>query len=293
MNLVSMTGFGQGEISGSDFRITVEIKTFNSRFLDVNVRLPKELLHLEMFVRSIVKEKIIRGRVEVFMNLQTIEGSAFEINRDVVASYQAAADVLRKEFRIDGELTFPVLLQLPGVLEARSFSFLRDAVTFQGSARNGVLAALDAVNRMRLDEGRLLENELLNRIGESEGLLKQIEALIEPAKQAYRERLWQRVQEHADIDRLDADRITQEVVIFAERGDLTEEILRLRSHFGQFRSLVRSGREVGKKLDFLLQEMNRETNTILSKSLHHKISELGVVLKAEVEKLREQVQNVE
>ncbi len=293
MNLVSMTGFGQGEISGPDFRITVEIKTFNSRFLDINVRLPKELLHLEMFVRNIVKEKVIRGRVEIFINLQTTEGGVFQVNRDVVASYQELADSLKKEFQINGELTFPLLLQLPGVLEERSSSFLRDAEAFRGLARDGLLVALDAANRMRLEEGRLLEEELLDHISQAEGLLQQIESLIEPAKQAYRERLWQRVQEHTDVDKLDADRITQEVVIFAERGDLTEEILRLRSHFEQFRSLVGQGREVGKKLDFLLQEMNRETNTILSKSLHHKISELGVVLKAEVEKLREQVQNVE
>lgn len=293
MNLVSMTGFGQSEISGSDYRVTIEIKTFNSRFLDINIRLPKELLYLEMFVRGVIKEKVIRGRVEVFLNLQTTGGSVYQINRDVVASYQALADSLRRDFRIDGELDFATLLQLPGVLGAGSLSFLRDAESFQEQTRGGLIVALDAVTRMRLEEGRQLEAELQSRISNAETLLQQVESFIEPAKQTYRQRLWQRLQEHTDIAKLDQDRINQEVVIFAERGDLTEEILRLRSHFQQFRSLIQQGREVGKKLDFLLQEMNRETNTILSKSLHHKISELGVVLKAEVEKVREQVQNIE
>ncbi|HEV8132409.1 MAG TPA: YicC/YloC family endoribonuclease [Acidobacteriota bacterium] len=292
MNLASMTGFGQGDISGADFQISFEIKTFNSRFLDINVRLPKELLHMEMFVRNVVKEKVARGRVEVFINLQTTEGGFYQINRDVVASYQELAKTLNRDFQIGGSLTFAILLQLPGVIETRSPSFPQ-AEVFEEQARKGLLAALDAVKRMRLEEGRQLAAELLNRISQAEELLQQIESLIEPAKQAYRERLWQRLQEHTDAGKLDVDRITQEVVIFAERGDITEEILRLRSHIEQFRSLIRDGCEVGKTLDFLLQEMNRETNTILSKNLHHKISELGVLLKAEVEKLREQVQNVE
>ncbi|HEY2933189.1 MAG TPA: YicC/YloC family endoribonuclease [Acidobacteriota bacterium] len=293
MALRSMTGFGQSEFSGPDYRITLEIKTFNSRFLDINVRLPKELQHLEMFVRSVVKEQVIRGRVEVFVNLQTTEAGLYQINREVVASYKALADALKEEFRIDGELTFGTVLQLPGVLELRTPSFSRDAENFQQQMRGGLSQTLAAVNQMRIEEGRLLAEELLTRLDESQKLLSGIESYIEPGKQAFRDRLGQRLQEHLDSVHIDHDRISQEVVMFAERGDITEEITRLRSHFGQFRDLVTQGREVGKKLDFLLQEMNRESNTILSKSLHHKISELGVLLKAEVEKLREQVQNVE
>jgi len=288
-----MTGFGQSEFSGPDYRVTVEIKTFNSRFLDINVRLPKELQHLEMFVRSVVKDKVIRGRVEVFLNLQTSEAGVYQVNRDAVASYKKLADMLKEEFRIDGELTFGTVLQLPGVLELRTPSFSRDAESFQKQMRRGLSDTLIAVNEMRREEGRLLAQELLKRLDESETLLSGIESHVEPGKQAFRDRLGQRLQEHLDSTHLDPDRLIQEVVIFAERGDITEEITRLRSHFGQFRVLIGQGKEVGKKLDFLLQEMNREANTILSKSLHHKISELGVLLKAEVEKLREQVQNVE
>lgn len=288
-----MTGFGQSEISGPDFRISFEIKTFNSRFLDINLRLPKELLQVEMSVRNVIKAKIARGRVEVFLNLETTKGGLYHINRDVVASYRMLVDCLRADFQIDGELTVATVLQLPGVLEVRSPSFSQNMQTFQEQICAGLTATLQGVTQMRLEEGRQLALELLDRIGRCEALVGQVESFVEPAKQAYRQRLSQRLHEYKELASLDESRITQEVAIFAERGDITEEIVRLRSHFEQFRVLVNQGGEVGKKLDFLLQEMNREINTVLSKSLHRKISELGVLVKAEVEKLREQVQNVE
>ncbi|MBI3940360.1 MAG: YicC family protein [Acidobacteria bacterium] len=293
MSLSSMTGFGQCEVSGSDYRITFEIKTFNSRFLDISVRLSKELASLEVFVRNRVREKVRRGRVEALINLQTSEAGLFQINREAVASYCALAEDLRKEFQIDGNLTLAMLLQLPGVLQARSPSFFQDMQAFQERVREGLMAALDAVATMRREEGDHLERELLDRILGAENLLAEVESFVDASTARYRDRLWQRLEEYTAAAGVNPDRISQEVAIFAERGDISEEIVRLRSHFTQFRALLEAGGEVGKKLDFLLQEMNRETNTILSKSLHQKISESGVLLKAEVEKLREQVQNIE
>ncbi|MBI2823006.1 MAG: YicC family protein [Acidobacteria bacterium] len=293
MKVSSMTGFGQSELSGPDYRIACEVKTFNSRFLDISVRLPRELQFLELLVREVIREHISRGRVEASLNLQVTEGSLCRINRERVAAYKVLFESLKKDFQIDGELTFAVLLQLPGVLEVQAPSFSEDPAGLRQQIRRGVTESLESVARMRLEEGRQLGLELLERVTRAECLLEQVESLVEPAKQAYRERLWQRLQEHDEKVTLDADRINQEVVIFAERGDITEEITRMRSHLKQFRLLMGDGQGVGKQLDFLLQEMNRETNTLLSKSLHHKISESGVLLKAEVEKLREQVQNIE
>lgn len=293
MILSSMTGFGQSEISGPDYRITFEVKTVNSRFLDLNVRLSKELTPWEGLVRNIVREQVRRGRVDLSINLQAAQGDLYQINRQMVASYCALAEDLRKEFQIDGQVAFSTLVQLPGVLEAKTPSFAQDRQGFEGRLREGLMTALGAAALMRGEEGRMLGLELLDRVANADALLAGIESYAGASIAAYRERLWQRLEEYRGAAGLDPERLHQEVAIFAERGDISEEIARLRSHFGQFRLLVEEGGEAGKKLDFLLQEMNREANTILSKGLHHKISESGVLLKAEIEKLREQVQNIE
>ena len=293
MSVSSMTGFGQSELSEPGYRITFEVKTFNSRFLDINVRLPRELPSLEMPVRAAAKERMIRGRVEILIGLEATHEIPCQVNRERVAAYRELFHSLQADFQIEGGLTLGVLLQLPGVLDASNGLSREDPAVLQERVLARLREALAAAASMRLDEGRHLALELSERIAVCTRLLEEMESFLEPAIEAYRERLLERLRQFADSPPLDADRINQEVVLFADRGDITEEILRLRSHARQFLQLLGQGGEVGKKLDFLLQEMNRESNTILSKSLHHKISELGVLLKSEVEKLKEQVQNIE
>jgi uncharacterized protein (TIGR00255 family) len=251
------------------------------------------LPQVESLVRQAIREKVRRGRVEVAVHLQSSSAHVARINRGAIAAYCELARTVRNDFQLEGELTLAALLQLPGVLESPAPLSGADRTAFEDRVRISLQTALDAVQQMRLQEGRQLQADLLERLGHGRSLLDAIAGFTEPAKQAYRERLIQKLQEYRDLAQWDSERMTQELVVFAERGDITEEITRLRSHCDQFAGLVEEGGEAGKKLDFLLQEMNREANTILSKSLHRKISELGVLLKAEIEKLREQVQNIE
>ena len=159
MTLASMTGFGQSDISGPDFQISFEIRTFNSRFLDINVRAPKELPSMEALVRQAVRDRIRRGRVEVAINLQTPANGAFQINHDAVQAYRGVAQALQQDFQIEGTLTLATLLQLPGVLEPASPSFTRDPENFQARVRAGLSDALAVAERMRLEEGRRLAVE--------------------------------------------------------------------------------------------------------------------------------------
>jgi uncharacterized protein (TIGR00255 family) len=253
MSVSSMTGFGQSELSGPDYRITFEVKTFNSRFLDINVRLPRELPSLEMPVRVAAKERMIRGRVEISIGFQATHQIPCQVNRERVAGYRELFDSLQADFQIEGGLTLAVLLQLPGVLDTSKGLSPEDPAALQERVLASVREALAAAAHMRLDEGRYLARELSERTAGCMRLLEEMESFVEPAREAYRERLLQRLREFTDSPPLDADRINQEVVLFADRGDITEEVLRLRSHARQFLQLLGQGGEVGKKLDFLLQ----------------------------------------
>jgi len=291
----SMTGFGRGNTTGEAVNVTVEIKTVNNRFLDIHLRMGQELAPLEMKIRKLISSKLSRGRVDLSINLERTGEATFEINRNLMAGYINALRDIQNEFNLVGDVDINTLTRLPGALgQARA--------GIDESTADGVLSAigsaLDDLEKMRASEGASLAEEMRVRLAKIEAELPLIEDGAASFVDAYRQRVHKRVTEllargDNQIVEVDAGRLAQEVAYLADRSDVTEELVRLRSHLEQFRATIDGGGEVGKRLDFLLQELNREANTVLSKSTEITIKDAGLAIKAEVEKLREQVQNVE
>ena len=290
-----MTGFGRGSVTGDNFSVAVEIKTVNNRYLDIHLRLSQELSPLEMTIRKTISGRLSRGRVDLNINFERTAAAAYEVNRPLIAGYIKTLRDIQTEFNLSGDVDINTLTRLPGAL-ASTREGLDESVT--ASVERALNQAIDDLERMRAVEGAALADEMRMRLANIEAAVPRIEGAAAGLVDAYRQRLQKRITEllarggNQNIE-LDAGRLSQEVAYLADRSDISEELARLRSHLEQFRSAVNADGEVGKRLDFLLQELNREANTVLSKSTEVSIKEAGLVIKAEVEKLREQVQNVE
>ena len=290
----SMTGFGRGAFSSEAFGVTVEIKTVNNRYLDVHLRLGQELSAIEMNVRKRVGARLSRGRVDLNINFDRQGAATYEVNRPLIAGYVKALREIKEELGLAGEIDVNSLARVPGALAAARDSFDEQNMAGVESALD---EALDSLEQMRESEGAALAAEMRVRVAKIEAEVPIIEAAASGLADAYRQRLQKRVTELIDRGsqavELDTGRLAQEVAYLADRSDISEELARLRSHLEQFRSSIDADGEVGKRLDFLLQELNREANTVLSKSTEIAIKDSALAIKAEVEKLREQVQNVE
>lgn len=290
----SMTGYGRGSAAGEDFAVSVDLKTVNNRFLDVHLRLSGELSSLEPVIKRQISARLSRGRVDVSINFEKTSQTAYEINRPLIAGYVNALRDMQKEFSIGGELDINVLARLPGALQPARDG-LNDGVV--AGIHKALAEALDELERMRAQEGETLRREMAERIDKIDALVPTIENAAAGLVDAYRERLQKRIGEllnrNGQLVEIDPARLAQEVAYLSDRSDVSEEMVRLRSHLSQFRDALDSTGETGKMLDFLLQELNREANTTLSKSTDLIIKEAGLAIKAEVEKIREQVQNVE
>ncbi len=291
----SMTGFGRGSVSGEGFAVAVDLKTVNNRFLDIHVRSGAELSGVETTIRRRIGERLGRGRVEVSINLDRTSEISYEINRPLVTGYIQAMRAMQQEFGLTGEPDVNVLARLPGALQVA-----RNGVSEEMSraVESALSTALDELEIMREREGASLAAEMNSRLDEIERHVPIIEALAGEQVALYRARVQKRISEllardGLEVVELDQGRLSQEVAHLADRSDISEEITRLRSHVDQFRATLSAGGEAGKRLDFLLQEFNREANTVLSKSTDLAIKESALAIKAAVEKLREQVQNVE
>jgi len=290
----SMTGFGRGAASGDEFTVAVEVKTVNNRYLDIHLRLSQELSPLEMVIRKRVGARLSRGRVDLNINFERTGATTYEVNRPLIAGYVRAMREMQQEFGLAGDIDVSSVARLPGAL-----SPARDGLDEANTAglERALDEALDSLELMRENEGAALAEEMRSRLTKIEAEVPLIEAAAEGLADAYRQRLQKRVGElvvrGGQAIELDAGRLAQEVAYLADRSDISEELVRLRSHLEQFRAAVDAEGEVGKRLDFLLQELNREANTVLSKSTEISIKDAGLAIKAEVEKLREQVQNVE
>src|SRR5713101_2836646 len=290
----SMTGFGRGAFSSEAFGVTVEIKTVNNRYLDIHVRLGQELSAIEMMVRKRVGARLSRGRVDLNINFDRTGAASYEVNRPLIAGYVQALREIKEELGLAGEIDVNSLARVPGALTAARDGFDEGNMAGVESALD---QALDSLEQMRASEGAALAAEMRVRITKIEAEVPIIEAAAAGLADAYRQRLQKRVTEliarGSQAIELDSGRLAQEVAYLADRSDISEELARLRSHLEQFRSSIDADGEVGKRLDFLLQELNREANTVLSKSTEIAIKDSALAIKAEVEKLREQVQNVE
>ncbi|HEY6217671.1 MAG TPA: YicC/YloC family endoribonuclease [Pyrinomonadaceae bacterium] len=290
----SMTGYGKGMVAGDDFSVSVDLKTVNNRFLDIHLRVGSELASLEPSVKKRITSRLSRGRVDVTVNMERVAQVAYELNRPLIAGYITALKQLQEDFDIAGELDINVLARIPGALQPARNGIDGRMITALEQALD---QALDELEKMRQQEGEALKNELRDRVRKIEALVPVIESSAAGLADAYRLRLQKRIGEllnrGGQVVEVDPVRLAQEVAYLADRSDVSEEMVRLRSHLSQFQEALDAPGEAGKMLDFLLQELNREANTTLSKSTDLVIKEAGLAIKAEVEKLREQVQNVE
>ena len=306
-----MTGFAQvrGEIQrpdgGATFSATpaasngrmafaLSLKSVNHRFLDLHFRLPSGTDSLEMQLRRLLKEKMARGHVEISLSLERPTSETFSLNREVVGGYITAFRAAAAEFSLAATPDLNAVLRIPGALDSANESA-------DGEIEAAVMAkigeALDRLNQMREEEGRGIVRELRDRMLHLSEASQSVQQHRRAVLQNYSERLQSRLQELL-AGTVDKERILQEAALLVDRSDIQEEIIRLENHVQHFLGLLEQGGEIGKKLDFLLQEMNREANTLLSKTSGLagealKITEAGLAMKAEIEKSREQVQNLE
>ncbi|HXY49699.1 MAG TPA: YicC/YloC family endoribonuclease [Terriglobales bacterium] len=298
MSLRSMTGYAQvkGELGGSDgcLQFTLSIKSVNHRFLDLHFRMPSENDALEIKLRRVLKERIARGHVELSLSIDRAGGESFTLNRQLVGAYIRAFRAAAAEFGLAADPDLNVILRLPAAMDA---SGDLAAGELEAAVMARVDEALNRLNQMREEEGRGIERELRERMAHirkaSEGVRGHREAILHSYAEKLRARLQELVGSQADPDRL-----LQEAALLVDRSDIQEELVRLDTHVRHFLAMLDQGGEVGKKLDFLLQEMNREANTLLSKTSGLagealKVTEMGLILKSEIEKSREQVQNLE
>ena len=290
----SMTGFGRGMTAGKEFSVTIEIKTVNNRFLDIALRLSSELSPLESTLKRVITNRLSRGRIDVYLNYERTTEINYELNRPLISGYLTALKQMQKDFSLSGEPDLNVVARLPNVLLSKKDDLEDDFIV---GVENTLNQALDDLEKMRQNEGLILKDELIFRLNEIEKRLPAIEAQAESVADDYRLRLTKRITEllaksDSQIE-VDQARLAQEVAFLADRCDISEEIQRLKSHIEQFRQIIDEEKEVGKRLDFLTQEFNREANTIASKTNNLIIKENALAIKSEIEKIREQVQNVE
>jgi uncharacterized protein (TIGR00255 family) len=288
----SMTGFGAGKGSSGEEEIAVEVRSVNHKYCEVKARLPRELGALEVEVTRVVKERLARGGVEVTARRSGNHGSvAPRVDAHLAEAYARAFAELQARLSLPGGATLADVLAADGVIRLEEREIDVDA------ARTALLAGLDraleALLAMRGKEGAALARDLSSRLTQVEAIVARVRERVPRSVEHHRARLEERIAEISRGIPLDPSRLAQEVAIFADRTDVTEEIIRLGSHVAQVRSLLEGAEPAGRKLDFIVQEMHREVNTIGSKSQSAEIVADVVTLKAEIERMREQVQNVE
>lgn len=291
--LKSMTGYGRGEVAGNGRSLLVEVRSVNNRYLDCGVRIPRVYTCAEDGIVKRVKNTITRGKVDVFV---TIENTAevpvtVTLNEGVAAGYKQALESMAEKFGLESDLSPALLSRFPDVFRVEKVpEDLESLTTELYRAAELALADFDA---MRAREGQKLADDLSERLDTLEAYTKKVEERSPERVTAYREKLTARIQEVLADRQIDESRILTEAAIFADKVAVDEETVRLHSHIAQFRGMIESGSPIGRKLDFLVQEMNRETNTIGSKANDLEMSTMVVDMKAELEKIREQIQNVE
>jgi uncharacterized protein (TIGR00255 family) len=290
--ILSMTGYGTGSAQKDDTTVSVEIKTVNHRFLDLHVRLSREYQSLEAEIQQLVRSKLDRGRVDVSVTVQNSGSNAFQINSSLIRNYLDAVEKVRSEFNLEGSLDMRAILTLPGVLQ-NSEGVSADAAILSEMVKQCMHEALEGVLKMRHQEGEALRADMLRNLANIEQGTERIHGLSGNSAAEHLELLRERLAQLLLQGGIDPQRLAQEAALIADKCDIGEEIARMRSHIEQYRTLLEAKEKPGKKLDFLLQEMQREANTILSKSGNLEITQHGISIKTDVEKLREQVQNVE
>ena len=290
----SMTAFGRAQQEERGYRVTVEVRALNSRNLDVVLRFPKNYLELEDQTRRHITQRFQRGRIEVYVLMEpvAVDQKASRINVALARHYWEQLQQLARELPGSSQPSMEHLLRFSDIFESTGNG--SDTAALEPLLNSAVTAALDALDLMRIREGQTLVEDLLPRVTWMNDAVSKVEVRRVDAVAAYQQRLRERLQELLDNVQLDEDRLMQELAIFADRSDITEEIVRARSHLEQMQHLLQGSESAaGRKLDFLTQELHREITTIGSKANDLEISQAVVDMKSEIAKLREQVQNIE
>ncbi|MGB2696858.1 MAG: YicC/YloC family endoribonuclease [Candidatus Zixiibacteriota bacterium] len=291
--IASMTGFGKAELLRDDVKAAVEMFSVNNRFCEIQFRLPKFLTSLEPQIKEMILKTISRGKINYTLSWEeNLPVSSYvKLNHEAADVYYNLFKELKEKYGLSGEIEIDNFVNLPDLMKVDRDEY--DLEKAWEIVKEVTQIALNEFNQMRKNEGRRLAQDLKSRISKLDGTVGEIEKLSALNVQEYRKRLKNKISEVLQGQELDELRLAQEVAFMAERCDVTEECIRLRSHNQQFLSALEEGASVGKRLTFLLQEMNRETNTIGAKASHTDISKKVIFLKEETEKLREQVQNIE
>lgn len=292
--LSSMTGYGKQTVEHDSYQIQVEMRSVNNRFLDITFKMPRGFLHLEDKLKKIIKNYVSRGKVDVHITLsgQGNVKKSLHIDWNLFEQYIDQIAEIKEKHHIKGEITIDRILTLEEIFtvkeEEKQDEELKDFLL------QAVETSCEKLNEMRQAEGAFLETDIHDRLDTLDEIVKKLQSVRTNVIESYRDRIKKRMDEHlASYGQLDDSRIVQEVAILAEKGDITEELTRLNSHIAQMRKAMEEEGSIGRKLDFICQEMHREANTIGSKSTAAEINQLDVLLKTEIEKIKEQIQNIE
>ncbi|NLY47159.1 MAG: YicC family protein [Tissierella sp.] len=292
--LKSMTGYGKGEYENELYRFIIEIKSVNHRYNDISVKMPRHISYLEDSIKKTIKEKINRGKVDVYINLEYVNDSAVDVKVDIplALSYKNVLEELKIKLNIEDHIRLNNILGMNEVVKTERKNIDENLVA--DCLMKALSLAIDHITKMREQEGKELKKDMLNKLANIENFLQIIEDRSPSVVIEHRDKLRERIEELLDNSiSIDEERLSSEVAIFADKSSIDEEIVRLKSHIKQFINILEEKDSVGRKLDFLIQEFNREINTIGSKANDIVISKNVVELKAELEKIREQVQNIE
>ena len=289
----SMTGFGKSELNSEDYLINVEIKSVNHRYFEAHAKINKEFSFLEEKIKLFLKSKLKRGKVDIYISIKSLKqcDNEFIINESLAQNYFKAIKGISKKFKLPSKINAVDILNYEGVATLKPTKINEEE--FWGFFEPVLSKACDKLIQMRLKEGENIKYDIQNRAKEVLKLVNNIETLSTGCVEAYKNKINNKLKEILSDDKFSQDRILMEAAILADKADISEEIVRLKSHLGQLFELIETDDSIGRKLDFLIQEMNRETNTIGSKSLDSKISIAVIDIKSEIEKIREQVQNVQ
>lgn len=288
----SMTGYGRAKLSKDDREYQIEIKSVNHRYLDISVRIPKQLSYLEETIKKEIAKKVKRGKIDVFVTFEnnSLEGKEIKINTELAKAYIDELKKLAEKENILSDIQVTEISQYPDVLNIQSS---QDDEKITEEVLETITIATDNLVQMRETEGNKISEDLLKRLNTINRKLEKIAKLSTGLIEEYVVKLEERIKEILKNQEIDKARLAQEVVIYADKCSIEEEVTRLNSHISQFKNLLNSNEAIGKKLDFIIQEMNRETNTIGSKANNLEITNGVIDIKTEIENIREQVQNIE
>lgn len=290
----SMTGFGRCELADGERKFTIEMKGVNHRYLDVNIRMPKKLNFFETAIRNLLKQSVSRGKVDIFITYEDLsEGQAvLKYNETLAKEYLVCLKQMEESFGLENDIRVSTLSRYPEVLTMEEQAL--DAEEIWNVLKKAMEGALEQFVETRTMEGENLKKDILSKLDGIQKLVAYIEERSPEIVKEYREKLEEKVKELLEDSQIDDGRIAAEVVIFADKICTDEEVVRLKSHISHMQEVLRSEESgIGRKLDFIAQEMNREANTILSKANDLEVSNCGIDLKTEIEKVREQIQNIE